>query len=203
MAQYVNPDEAVAVVAKLAAGRNGSTLFVGIDGPGGAGKSTLAARLATAVDGAVVAVDDFAGPQVPEWDWARFQRQVVEPLRADRPAHYQRWDWDRDEGAEWHDVTVGSVVIVEGVSATRRELDVAWALTIWVQTAPEIRRARAIERDGAARFQLWTDVWIPSEQAYIRTQDPLSWIDLIVPGSDSDAGAGGSVHGTVGESEVS
>ena len=118
-------------------------LFVGIDGPGGAGKSTLAALIRAAVPGsAVVAVDDFSGPSFAEWDWERFGREVVRPLRAGRPARYQVWDWDRDRPGPWPTSRPDRLVIVEGVSSTRDEVDVRWALRIWVD-APADAPARA------------------------------------------------------------
>ena len=178
----VTQSDAVAAVASLTV-RAGRTTFIGIDGPGGAGKSTFAARVASAVPGAIViAVDDFSGPQFQEWDWDRFRAQLLLPLLAGRVARYQRWDWDRDEGAEWHELTCAGVVIVEGVSSTRAEAGVPWDLRIWVDTPPEVRRARAVERDGPAKLAQWTDVWIPSEQAYIAAQRPHERADLVVSG---------------------
>jgi uridine kinase len=72
--------------------------------------------------------------------------------------------------------------VVEGVSAIRREVAVTWALTIWVQTPRELRLARALERDGPARLAQWTQVWIPSEEAYFAAQDPRTRADLVVRG---------------------
>lgn len=172
--------EAIAAVHALSADR---TVFVGVDGRAGSGKSTLAAALASAVPGAVIVhVDDIAGPLVPEWDWPRFQAQVVDPVLAGRPGRYQRWEWNRDQPAEWHDVPVGRLVIVEGVSAIRRELDVPWALTIWVDAPRDVRLARALERDGPAMMPHWLEVWMPSEEAYIARDRPEERVDLIVSG---------------------
>jgi uridine kinase len=185
MPRRVTQTEAVEEVERLARTRGDHTCFVGVDGPGGAGKSTLAGRLAAAVPGAVVvSVDDFSGPRVKEWGWRRFNDQLVRPLRAGRVARYQRWNWQRDEGGDWVDVSPGGVVIVEGVSATRDEADVAWALTIWVETGREVRLARALERDGASMMPRWVDDWIPSEEAYIAAQRPEARADLIVSGEE-------------------
>jgi uridine kinase len=181
--RVVDAAQATAVVAGIEAERAGATTFVGIDGPGAAGKSTLARHIAAGVPGAVVlAVDDFAGPDVAEWDWGRFTDQVLQPLRQGRTAHYQRWDWDSNRGAEWQDIAPGSLIVVEGVSSTRREVAVTWALRIWVDTPRELRLARALERDGPARLQRWTQDWIPSEEAYFAVQDPRARADLVVRG---------------------
>lgn len=185
MPKRVTQDEAIAAAVRAASLQHDGTAWIGIDGPGGAGKSTLAARIAAAIErAAVVHVDDFWGPAIPEWEWARFTEQVVEPLRAGRTARYQEWDWDRDTGGPWHDIEPGSAVVVEGVSATRSEVDVPWAVRIWVETPADVRLARAFERDGAARMHRWFEDWIPSEQAYIARQQPQARADLIVVGTE-------------------
>lgn len=177
--------QAAAVAAVAALGALERTVWVGVDGTGAAGKSTLASRIAAAVARvSVVRVDDFAGPRVREWDWYRFRAQVVLPLLAGRPARYQRWDWDRDIGAEWHDVPVGRIVLIEGVSSTRDEVGVPWDLTVWVETPRDVRLARARERDGAELLATWLDCWLPSEERYIKRQAPQQRVDLIVSGTE-------------------
>lgn len=174
--------EAIAAACALPADR---TRYIAIDGQGGAGKSTLAARLALEVPAAaVVHADDFASPSVPEWDFERFRAQVLVPLLAGRPGHYQRWDWDTDTGAEWHDVPVGVALILEGVSATRREIEAPWDLTVWVDAPEDVRLARALQRDGPAAMATWRTVWIPEENAYIARERPQERVDLIVSGTE-------------------
>lgn len=161
----------------------GRTMFIGIDGRAGSGKSTLARWLEQEVAGAiVVAVDDFSGPRMAEWDWLRFRAQVLDPLSRGQAARYQRWDWDGDVGAEWRDVEPGGPVIVEGVSSTRDEVGVPWDARIWVDTPREICLARGVERDGETMRKQWTDVWIPSEDAYIATQTPDLRADIVISG---------------------
>jgi hypothetical protein len=182
-ARFAPPDEALASARAVVALRPGATLFLGVDGCGASGKSTLAARLAAALDGAeVIAVDDFSSPRLAEWDWNRFSDQVVEPLRSGGAARYQRWDWDRDEGAEWHDVPPGRPIIVEGVSSTRREMKLPWAWTAWVEAPRVVRLDRARARDGAARMPLWLNSWMPSEDAYVAREQPQTRVDIVVSG---------------------
>jgi uridine kinase len=183
MPRRVTRAEAIAEVAALADRTAQRTGFVGIDGFGGAGKSSLAAAVAAAVDRAVVVpVDDFSGPDVAEWDWRRLREQLLLPLLAGRPARYQVWDWTQDVGGEWVDVPPGRIVVVEGVSSTRAEVGAPWDLTIWVDAPPDVRLARAVERDGAALLPRWLDDWLPSEQAYAARENPRERVDLIVSG---------------------
>ena len=181
MPRRVTRAAAVAAVAILPRDR---TVWVGVDGFGAAGKTTLAAELAAAVPGAVVVhVDDFSGPRVAEWDWDRFAGQLAEPLLAGRPARYQIWDWERDAGGEWVDVPPGRLVVVEGVSCTRAEVHLPWDLTIWVEAPRAVRLERALERDGPERMPQWLEHWMPSEEAYALRERPQERVDLIVDGA--------------------
>jgi uridine kinase len=108
---------------------------------------------------------------------------VLAPLLAGRSARYQRWEWNRDEPAEWHDVPAGAVLVVEGVSSTRAELSAPWSLQLWVDAPREVRLARALERDGAAMLPHWVEVWMPSEEAYIARERPQERVDLLVDGT--------------------
>lgn len=184
MARTIGRHAAVAEIAAVADEFPRRTVFVGIDGPAGAGKTTLAELVAAVVDRAVVVhIDDFAGPAVPEWDWERFRAQVSVPLLSGRPAHYQRWDWDTDEGAEWHDVATRSVLVVEGVSCTRAEVLVPWDYTVWVDAPRAVRLRRARERDGEANLARWLEDWLPSEERYIAREHPQDRVDVLVDGT--------------------
>lgn len=157
------------------------TKIVAIDGYGGSGKSELADRLARKLgEATVVHTDDFARPDVPGWEWDRMRAQVLEPLMNDRPAHYQRYDWDTDKPAEWHDIPVGGTLIVEGVSSIRDELGKYWDFAIWLDCPHDLRLQRGIERDGEAMRSKWTDVWIPEEDAYFTAQRPDKKTDLVI-----------------------
>ncbi|MET0693206.1 MAG: hypothetical protein ABWY56_04710 [Propionibacteriaceae bacterium] len=170
------------IVAERIAGLTG-TRWVGIDGFGASGKTTLAERMAAAIPTAVVVhVDDFARPDVRGWERDRFTAQLLEPLLDGRVARYQRWDFARNAGAGWAQVPPGVPVIVEGVSSTDVRVGVPWDLTLWVDVPEAVRRHRIEERDGAALRERWLTDWIPMEEAYVRDQRPQERVDLMVDG---------------------
>jgi uridine kinase len=178
------PAQAVAEVAARLSGLSG-TRWVGVDGRGASGKTTLAYRIAVALPGAqVISVDDFARPHIRGWELARFLRQVRDPLLAGRAARYQRWDFAADLGADWVDVQPGRPVVVEGVSATDVRLGLPWDVTLWVDAPIDVRQRRALARDGEAMRERWLTDWIPSEEDYVRRQQPQQRADLVVDGGD-------------------
>jgi uridine kinase len=182
LARRVDITTAVGEAVQAAARRPGRTVYLGIDGFGAAGKTSLATAIAERIARAqVVHIDDFADPGVPEWNWARFDAQVAAPLLAGRPARYQVGNEVTGADGPWRTVPGGAVVVVvEGVSSTRAEVRLPWDLTIWVDAPREVRLARALERDGAARMAQWLQDWMPSEEAYAAREQPQQRVDLIV-----------------------
>jgi uridine kinase len=165
---------------------------IGIDGPGGAGKSTLARRLGDELAPAtIVAMDDFYRPSAeraaaPEprplaadFDWERLLRQVLRPLHDGR-ARGQRYDWTDDRLAEWHDVPAGGTVIVEGVYALKRELRDSYDYRLWVTASDAVRLERGVARDGEATRLTWLTEWMPAEDAYALIERPVCAVDLVV-----------------------
>jgi uridine kinase len=186
VAEQIAASEAPAFVRGRLAGLTG-TRWVGIDGKGASGKTTLAAAVAEALPGAVVVhVDDFARRSVETWERDRFVAQVLESLAAGRRARYERWDWKSDTSAEWFEVEAGVPVVVEGVSSTDVRLGVPWDVTLWVDATYEVRLARALARDGEALSRHWVDAWVPAEDAYEAAQRPQERVDAVVHGVSAD-----------------
>jgi uridine kinase len=170
----------------------GAVRIVAIDGCGGAGKSTFAARLSRAVGDCPVAhTDDFASWEQPlEW-WPRMLRELIEPLASGRDATYRRYDWESRRLAEPLRIEPAPIVIVEGVSASRSEWAQQLAFAVWVTAPREVRLQRGLERDGEQATDLWAG-WMAAEDAYLRRDHPIERADLVVDGAaglpDPDAG---------------
>lgn len=171
------------------------SLILGIDGGGGAGKSTLARKLQElGKNVTVVHTDDFYRPSVERkqvdpmevggnWDWERIREQVLTPINNDLNGRYQEYDWRIDQMTDWHNVPTGSLVIIEGCYSIRKELADLYDFRIWVESPKSLRLNRGIERDGEASRHLWEDLWLPGEEHYIKVQQPTRYADLVVDGT--------------------
>ncbi len=156
--------------------------LVGIGGRGGSGKSTLAHRIAASrADVQVVGTDSFWNGT--NFDLPRLRTEVVDVLLRGAPATYEAWDWATRSAAGLVEVFPRGVVLIEGVCALhemfRHDLDVR----IWVDAPYDLRLARGVERDGEAARATWTEVWMPSEDAYVARDNPVPSAHLVIDGT--------------------
>jgi hypothetical protein len=155
-----------------------------IDGRSGAGKSSLAARLAARwpVEGRVqlIALDSI----YPGWDGLdagvdRALDGILRPHGRGYLGTWQRWDWAEQTEAENHAVDPSLGVIVEGsgllTPATARLGDVR----VWVESAEPGRKARALARDGETYRPHW-DRWAEQEQRHVERDDPRALATRVV-----------------------
>ncbi|HEY5230096.1 MAG TPA: uridine kinase, partial [Galbitalea sp.] len=96
-------------------------------------------------------------------------------------AHYQRYDWDLHELAEWHVVDPGGFVVVEGVSSSRQKFRPYLSLSVWVDAPRAIRLKRGIDRDGQGMRQAWL-AWMAAEDEWAADEDARSFADLVISG---------------------
>lgn len=168
-------------------------LMVGIDGRGGAGKSTLADYLSSQFSRtAVVHMDDVYRSSLQRkhlpsgigsnYDRPRLVEHVLTPLRDSHTARYQRYDWDHDDLADWIVITEVDIAIVEGVSSIADDVVDYYDLTIWVETSAKTCLDRGLARDGESARQQWEEIWLPGDEIYISTQLPHKRADIVISG---------------------
>ena len=156
--------------------------IVAIDGPGGAGKSSLADALAARLDRApVLHTDDFASWDNP-LDWApRLVEEALEPLSRRRSVRFRRTDWEGKGRVLWRNVQAADFVVLEGMSAGRPAFRPFLTYSIWVETPRELRLRRGLERDGADALPQW-ERWMAEEDRHVEQERPQEHADLVVPG---------------------
>ena len=166
---------------------------VGISGHGGAGKSTLALRLAADLgitEDQVVATDAFyartCGPEAGMWeqcDWALLER-VVRRARegAERLRYDYRW-WSGETGVEDHPMP--AVLVVEGIRLFHDGTSEWFDLSAWIEMDVEEAGARAVARnvlqgDDEAELALWDTKGIPEGRDYEQLARPQERADLVI-----------------------
>ena len=149
--------------ARTARPRLGGVRLVAVDGPAGSGKTTLAAALG-APGATVLHLDDlYEGWSGLEGAlWPRLSAQVLEPLRRGRPGRYQRYDWAAGAFAEWVDVPVPELLVLEGCGSARRAVDPIAVLRVWVEAPTDLRLERGLARDGVDARAHWL-AWMADE----------------------------------------
>jgi uridine kinase len=172
------------------------TRIVGIDGVAGAGKGQLAAAMQS-IDSSigVIHMDDFhrgLEPVTPspvsdevgaQIDWRRVIEEVVTPLYHGNPGRYRPFDWDSQSLGDEVIVPSASLVLLEGVYATRKEIAGLLDLRIWVETPLDVAIERAIARDGEASREWLFTHWLADQQRYLDEHRPEATADIVIDGA--------------------
>lgn len=165
----------------------GATRLVCVDGHAGSGKTTLgeALREAASPHGSVrlLHMDDmYAGWSGLGDVSERVERDLVAPLREDRPGRYQRYDWRRERFAEWHAVEPVDLLVLEGVGSGALTYDRAITALVWVEAPREIRLARGVARDSEAALPRWL-TWMDDEDALFVRERTRERATVVVDGT--------------------
>ena len=144
-----------------------------VDGPSGAGKTTLAAAVRRAARPRRVEVLHmdavYDGWDGIEAGMATVADQVVGPLTRGEPGRYRRYDWHTLRFLEEHVVEARDLLVIEGVGAGNPAYAAATALLVWVDAPPEVRLLRAMDRDGPETRDLLLGWHLREQEMFART----------------------------------
>jgi hypothetical protein len=159
---------------------------LGVGGRSCSGKTALAGRLAGVIPGAVVVhTDDIAWRQaVLDWEHLLIGG-VPEPARAGQPVSYRPPKWDEHDRPEAIVVPAGtSVLIVEGVGATRQALAPLLDATVWVQAdAAELARRNTARVAAGEITPSDHRAWMAEEDPFLLADRPWERATAIVAGT--------------------
>ena len=144
--------------------RCGSTHLIAIDGPAGAGKTTLANELSLALKADrnvnLIHLDEiYAG-----WDLAltplltEALSKILESVSSEEPAIIPIYDWSVQQFTSTREIAPSDVIIFEGVGSGQRVVRERATMTVWLDIDPHTGLERVLQRDGAAikkQMQLW------------------------------------------------
>lgn len=167
--------------------RSDEMLLVGLDGCGGAGKSTLAEELAIERENVqVVHIDDFYKPkdervEVTEttpvhinFEFDRLKQQVLEPLEHGETAKYQTVNGEAVE------VKPSGYIVIEGLGTLGTELRSHFDYKVWVEALETVRRQRGVERDSEDWATIWDNEYLPQDARYVAEQQPQMVADIVI-----------------------
>jgi hypothetical protein len=158
--------------------RRGRTRIVAVDGGSAAGKSTFAARLASAMDAPVLHTDDVAWWESFFGWWPLLVDGILEPLARGEDVRYRPPAWGRRARPGAIEVPAGPAVVVEGVGASRRELAPYLDLAIWIDTDRQLALDRGMQREGED-LGFWRE-WEVAEEEHLDLDRPWERADLVV-----------------------
>ncbi len=181
-----DPTSVATGIAELAASRPatlGDARLVCVDGPGGSGKTTLAAALAELVPGAVVVhMDDL----YDGWSGMRAGADQLGPLlHALATGHagtYRRYDWDTGEFAETVAVDPAPLLVLEGVGCAGLATADLVTVLVWVWVPAALRLARGLERDGEHLREQWA-AWMHDEDDLFARERTRQRAHVLVDGT--------------------
>jgi uridine kinase len=183
------PREATARIGaalRSAPARAGRTRVVAVDGRSGSGKTRLAGLLRGELGAPVVSLEDlYGGWEGLEPGIDLLVTEVLEPLAAGRTARVPRYDWITRTWGESAPLDPPGLLIVEGVGAGARRAAGFESLVVWLEAAADVRKKRALDRDGETFAPYW-DYWAAQEDAMLARERTPERADVLIDATNGN-----------------
>ena len=156
----------------------GNTKIVTIDGPAGSGKTTLANELASELASTNGVISVIHLDELYEgWEDAlsqklfdRIEAWVMAPIRNGLNPKFLKYDWHQGKYANWSELPLTPVFIIEGVGSGNSKLRKYVSQAIWVEADDDLLLDRVVQRDGeGVRDEML--IWKARERTYFELND--------------------------------
>ena len=165
--------------------------MIAIDGPCAGGKSTLAEKLRTHYEDAIVFhMDDFF--LLPEQrtierlsvpgnnvDHERFAREVLLPLKGGLPFTYRTYSC-KSQSFEAREARPAKLNIIEGSYSLHPSLQAYYDLKVFLDVDPDEQAVRIVRRSAGAGAARFFDEWIPFENSYFEAYGIRDISDILL-----------------------
>ena len=149
----------------------GKTHIIAIDGPAGAGKTTLAMQISQALSSrfsvAIVHMDDLYNG----WEGALGENlteqlsKIIEAQRKSQSYALPHFDWNAHQYSTPRYLKPPQILILEGVGSARAIVRESATTTIWIEVDRNIGIERVIARDGDA-IESHMKKWLIDQEIY-------------------------------------
>ena len=178
------------IIEKILLGerRNTYCRIIAIDGPAGAGKSTLAHRLAGAFPSSkitIIHMDDlYAG-----WEDAltptltkSLEFNISYPASQGKTIEFRKYDWFAKKFGDFQRIELPELLILEGVGSGQRAVRKYLDQLIWIDIDPEVGLSRVIHRDGDY-IETEMRIWQMRESEHFRSDNTRDCATVRIDGT--------------------
>ncbi len=165
--------------------KGSSKSVIAIDGPAGAGKTTLATNLALALAQdlrvQIIHMDDL----YDGWDNALGLQlsetlvHIVSSHKSGKAVKFSKYDWAKSTFKEAGEIPEADLIILEGVGsgqgATRDEL----AALLWIDIDSSLGLERVISRDGDS-IKAQMQIWLTEQEQHFAREGTQNAADFIL-----------------------
>jgi uridine kinase len=171
-------------------------ILIGIEGFSGAGKSTVATKLAQFLGRAyIIGIDDFIVKEKltdSSWDAgvfdrARLERQILIPSTNSQTLSYQKLLWQTSQLSEFIEIPPVDHLIIEGISAYHPDIEKYYDYKIWVETPIDVANRRGRARDGSNENAQYWELWSKNDLRYQQEHHPELAADFIISNVEETA----------------
>jgi len=182
--------------------------IIGVDGLGGAGKSTLVNSLKLQLQSEnyysyVLHIDDFIHPKCSRYDLSKEEwdcyynvhwrydylvKEILSPIKSGEIIDKQIEIYNRENDEYFNqrvNLVHGSVLILEGIFLQRKELKDYLDFIIYLDAPQEARLSRVLARDGyiGGLEDIKRKRYFPAEEKYILEYSPIETADFVLKNS--------------------